>query len=408
MEAKQPEALTLKSNLIWNSVGNFIYLISQWLFTYLVTIALGFEGAGIYSLAVSICTTFYTISAYGMRNYQASDISHEYADSTYVESRYLTSLIALVGCALFSLLTGYAWQTLYCIALYMLFKLTESVSDVYQGVVQLRMRMDYVGKSFIAKGVLELATFGSCLFISRDLTLSLGVLFLTSLLVVACYDARRAHLFYRPQAEPLKLVLSLLKACLPVAVYGLLFTAAGQIPRIVLESMLGSTMLGYYSSIAMPVTIIQVSANFIFAPLATPLAEAYTTGDMKAFSSMIKKVVISIVAIAVAGVAGFAVLGEWFYTLLFGDAIAPYVGLSIPLVLSCALVAACWFLATVVMVLRRLRGLVISSVLICAIAIAGSVPCIDLFGPNGATLVYIAGLVAFIVCNVALLRRSAT
>ena len=174
MEAKQPEALTLKSNLIWNSVGNFIYLISQWLFTYLVTIALGFEGAGIYSLAVSICTTFYTISAYGMRNYQASDISHEYADSTYVESRYLTSLIALVGCALFSLLTGYAWQTLCCIALYMLFKLTESVSDVYQGVVQLRMRMDYVGKSFIAKGVLELATFGSCLFISRDLTLPLS------------------------------------------------------------------------------------------------------------------------------------------------------------------------------------------------------------------------------------------
>lgn len=406
MEANQTEALTLKSNLIWNSVGNFVYLVSQWLFTYLVTIALGFESAGIFALAVSVSTTFYAISAYGMRNYQASDVRHVYPDSAYVESRYLTSLIAFAGCILFSIICGYTTITLCCIALYMLFKLTESVSDVYQGVVQLRMRMDFIGKSFLMKSALELTAFGSCLFLSRNLVLSLGALFASSLILVSLYDAKKAHLFYHPVHEPVSLVVDLLKTCLPVALYGLLFTAAGQIPRIFLEKMLGTTILGYYSSIAMPVTIIQVSANFIFAPLATPLAEAYNKNDMITFTSMIKRVIVFIISIATFGVAGFLAFGDWFYALLFGSSIVPYVTLSIPLVISCALVAACWFLATVLMVLRRLSGLVVSSVLICLITIVGTAPFVNLFGANGATLIYIVGLLAFIVSNIVMVKRQ--
>lgn len=390
--------------MIWNSLGSFTYLFAQWVFTYLVTNALGFTSAGVYSLAVSVTSTFYMVSAYSMRNYQVSDIHHDYSDSTYIRSRYLTSLIAFILCMLFSCASGYDASTLICIALYMLYKMTEGVSDAYQGVMQLRMRMDYIGKSFIFKGVLELAVFGAALYLIKDLPLSLAALFACSTVIVLLYDARRARTFYL--SEPARRpegwndVLSLLKTCLPAAVFGLLFTAAGQLPRIFIERQLGAEMLGYYSSIAMPTTIIQVSANFIFAPLATPLAQAFDTGDTIRFTSMIKRVLLAIFAIMFLGICGFLLFGDWFYSLLYGAAIKPYVMLSIPLVISCALVATSWFLSTILMVLRKLKPLMVASAIACAITLFGSKPFLALFDLNGATFIYIAALVAFIATGI--------
>ena len=389
------EGLSVRANLIWNSIGNFAYLVSQWLFTYIVTSIMGFESAGVYALAVSISSTFFTIASYSMRNFQASDINLTYADSVYTASRWLTSAIATVACIVFSLANQYPTDTMLCISLYMLFKATEALSDVYQGVMQLRMRMDYIGISFLIKSILELAVFVIVLQTTRNLTIALGALFLSSLFVVLLYDSRKASHFYTPTIPKLHDITTLLIACLPTAIYGLLFAAAGQLPRYFIEFQMGTEALGYYSSIAMPVAIIQVSASFIFSPLVTPLAQALNAGDTRRFISTIGRVIAAIVLIAVVGIIGFSLLGEWFYTLLFGETISPYLYLTIPLIACSVLVALSWFLATALTVMRKLKTLVCLSFVALLIVLIGTLPCIKLFGMNGATWIYILALAFF-------------
>lgn len=407
MEESLDNGLSIKKNLIWNSVGNLIYLGTQWLFTYIVTILLGFAEAGVYALAVSVCSTFYTIASYSMRNYQASDIERRYTDSEYTASRIVTSIIALIGCGVTVLFNRYDLESASCIMVFMLFKLTEAVSDVYQGSIQLRSRMDYIGVSFAFRGIATLVTFIVLLVSTKSLVLALVGVTLASSFIVFLYDRNKAHGLAYNSSISLGNILSLLKACFPTAAYGLLFAAAGQLPRMAIESTAGTEALGFYSSIAMPVSIIQISASFLFAPFVTPLAESLEKGDTDSFFSIIWKVVLGMAAVALVGLLGVAICGDWFYGLLFGEKIAPYVSLAAPLAICSVLVALGWFLATVVTVMRDLNLLMgFSSIMFAVIAI-GSTWSIQQYGLNGATTVYIIGLLIFCTgCTVSISRYA--
>ena len=68
---------TLKSGMIWNALGNIIYLACQWLITILVANIGNFEDAGLLSIAMSVSATFQTFALFGIRNYQVSDINEK-------------------------------------------------------------------------------------------------------------------------------------------------------------------------------------------------------------------------------------------------------------------------------------------------------------------------------------------
>lgn len=255
--------------------------------------------------------------------------------------------------------------------------------------------MDYIGKSFMIKGVLELIVFFIALVLTRSLEISLTVLFVGAVSITHFYDAKKARLFYAPIKPRLASVIQLLRECLPAAIYGLLFTFAGQLPKYFIENQLGTEALGYYSSIAMPVLIIQVSASFIFSPLATPLAESLERHDRDNFIKLIAKVLIAIAALAIAGLSGFFLLGSPFYQMLFSERILPYVYLATPLALCSVLVALSWFLATVLTVMRRLNHLMLFSLVTFLIVLISCIPSIQALGMNGATITYIIALTIF-------------
>ena len=70
--------LSLKSNMIWNSIGSLTYFGCQWLITILVVrMSDSFEAAGTLSLAMSIANIFTPFALFRMRAYQVSDLSGE-------------------------------------------------------------------------------------------------------------------------------------------------------------------------------------------------------------------------------------------------------------------------------------------------------------------------------------------
>ena len=68
----------ISKNIIYNSIGTFTYLFCQWLITFIVVWIAGYNTAGIFSLAMSITTTFSIFSTFNMRNYQSSDYKEYY------------------------------------------------------------------------------------------------------------------------------------------------------------------------------------------------------------------------------------------------------------------------------------------------------------------------------------------
>lgn len=393
-------ALSIKSNIMWNTVGNFAYLFSQWLLTYVVVRLLGYEDAGVLSLATSICGSLVSVSLYGMRNFQVSDIRNQYSDETYVVSRFATSVFSLVICFVFVCANGYTEYVGACVLLYMGFKVSESVSDVYQGILQKKMRMDYIGKSFLIKGIVTLVVFCGAVVISKSLLVSIIAMTVASVLIVFFYDRKKANLFFSGSRHLNPSALkSLLVECVPLAVFTLLFNTLTLAPRYYLEMELGAELLGIYASIAMPVVIVQVSASYIFAPLTTPFAEYLNRGDTKGFASLAKKIVLIIILLSIVSLVGFSFAGDWGLILLFGDSMVPYTYLLLPLVVCTILVAFSWFLSTLLTVMRRLKLLLAVCSITFAVVMLGGLPFIRLFGMNGASFILIAGLTIYAVLS---------
>ncbi|MDO4287872.1 MAG: hypothetical protein Q4C55_01675, partial [Eubacterium sp.] len=111
--------LSVKENMIWNSIGSFLYLFGQWLLTIVIVHLSGYGDAGILSLAMSLTNMFYCIAIYGIRNYQVSDINEKYSSDIYVTTRLLTSILAFLVCIAFVWMSGYQETTFIAIILYM-------------------------------------------------------------------------------------------------------------------------------------------------------------------------------------------------------------------------------------------------------------------------------------------------
>lgn len=403
--SEQP--LSTRANMVWNSIGNFIYLFSQWLLTYVVVRVLGYENAGFFSLAMTLGTSFYCIALYTMRNFQTSDIKNEYTPRTYLWSRYLTCTLSVIVSAVFSILNGYEPYTLLCIVVYTLFKSSEALADVYYGIMQKKLRMDYIGISFAAKGIAEFLVFLIVVVITHNLLSAIASLVMISFAIVFLYDRRMALLNVDQGDATWATVKALLIVCLPIAVYGFLFNTSAQLPRYFIELTLGAEQLGYYTSIAMPVVIVQVFANFIFAPLITPMAQHLHDGNRSEFNRMLWRTIIAITLISIAAFVGFGLFGNWFLIVLFGDSIAPYTYLLNPLILCTILTALAWFLSAVVTVLRRLKTLLALSSVMFVMITAGSVPFINQFGLNGGSFILALALAIFVTgCAASIFRAS--
>lgn len=401
-------SLGIKGNIAWNTAGNFVYLFSQWLLSYFVVRFLGYESAGVLTLATTVTGSLIGISLYGMRSFQVSDINEKYSDRTYKISRIITSALALLVCTVFVILNGYSFYFCLCIIVYMCFKISESASDVYQGILQKAMRMDYIGISFILKGVITLALFILAVVITNDLLAGIVVLCLSSTAIIFSYDARKAKKFthHPSQLGLFASVKALLWECLPVAAFALTFNTISLIPRYFLEAQLGVEALGFYGTIALPVVIVQVSASFVFSPLITPFAQKLNEGDINGFKTLLGKVVLFIVALSAVALLGFGLIGDWFLVLLFGPTIEPYTYLLMPLVVCTILVALSWFLSTLLVVLRRLKALLAASVASFVVVISGSIYFISTFGLNGASFILILGLTIFtLLCSLILIKE---
>lgn len=381
-------------------MGSLLYLFSQWLLSYFVVRYLGYESAGILTLATTITGSIIGISLYGVRSFQISDIEGKYSDCTYKATRIVTSVLALFVCVIFVfLLNEYSIYIGICILTYMCFKISESISDVYQGILQKAMRMDYIGFSFMLKGIITLALFVFVVLVTNNLLAGIVVLCLSSTIIIFFFDARKAKRFTRSSDNQnlLAPIKALLWECLPIAAFTLLFNSINLIPRYFLEAQMGVEALGIYGTIAMPVVIVQVTASYIFSPLTTPFAQQLSKGNITGFKILLRKVIVFIAVLSAVSFFGFWLLGDWFLLLLFGSTIEPYTYLLLPLVVCTILIALSWFLSTMLVVLRKLKALMCASVASFIVVIFGSTPFISIFGYNGASFILILGLILFVL-----------
>ena len=385
--------LSIKQNLLYNSFGSMFYLACQWLITIFVVQLSSYEDAGNLSLAISITNIFYTIATFGIRNFQVSDVNNKYSASDYVTSRLITSAASLVLCVGFVLLNqGYTAEQMGVIIIYAVFKLSEILVDVLQGIQQKASRMDYIARSFVLRGILLLSSFCLVLYLSKSLLLAITVMALLTMAVVLLIDFPTSW-----KLAPFRLHISkqnlkqILLECWPLMFNTTVITSLVSIPRYFLEMYYGSEVLGFYSSVATPAVIIQTACMWIYSPLISSIAEHYANHAKKEYSALLIRAVLAIIAVFVIIFIGAALLGNWGLHLLFGEEILDYAYLLIPVLFTTVLIALCYFMDMLLTISRWMKATSLALVGALAAEFALSVLFVQTWGMDGVNyILYIA------------------
>ncbi len=352
--SKRPAQLSVKANMLWNSLGSMTYLACQWLITIVVVrLSSGYEDAGLLSLTMSVVGIFGTFANYKMGTYQISDISRENTLGEYMGFRCLTLAGSFVACM------AYAWLTcasyaLITVALFYCFKAVGLIIDILHGEDQINRRMDYIGKSFMLQGVLTLAAFTVVYVLTQDLNIAIVAMLVAAIGVLVLFDIPHCHRFTRVIVSlSAKKALFFLRTSLPAVIASVAASAIFTIPKQYLAVVSGDAALGIYASVAAPALVIQMGAQYLYGPLLDIFPRLFFEGDSKGFVKLLGKTVLGIIGVTVVCALILELIGGWALELLFGGSIVPYVYLLQPIILSTAATAFLWFFGDLLITLRH-------------------------------------------------------
>lgn len=382
--------LSLKKNIIWNSIGNLVYWGSSWLITILVVRLGNYRLAGILSIAMSISSTIYCISAYGVYNYQVSDIKQEYSKNCYFTARILTSAIGLILCIVFCYFNNYSSYQSICIICYMLYKTIESIVNVIQAEEQKANHMDFVGVAYIIRGLGSLIIFTLTMYFVTNLFIAILLMTIYSLLVLFFYDfpviKKNLNIFYKIDFYNVK---KLLIVCLPMALYWLFNTLTPTIPKLGIQSILGEIQLGYYASISSPLLVISMCINFVLTPLISPLAINYENNKYIEFKVLFIKILFGIILFGVICMLGGELTLDIFLNILYGNTILKYREVAQVMIFVVILSSIIAFLNIIITVFRKLWLLVLLNGMTSLICILINEKIIQSYGIQGANYILI-------------------
>ncbi len=407
------DSQTLKRNFLWNTAGSLIYFAAQWLFTVLAVSLSGVEASGLLQTGLNATSIFLSVASYGMYSYQVSDAHEKYAQTAYIRSRIYTCTLAVVLCFGFVLMGAFSGQNPYtpaqiaCIFLVLAFRLVESVTDVYNAINQKAGRLDIVGKTYAARGILSLVLFAGTLAVTQNMITTLALMILGNLVFFFANTKQKAKPFYTKTNVAQNTVLALLWECAPLAIYSFLNTTTASIPKIMLERLLGSDAIGIYGPVTAPVLLLTTCANYLFIPFITTFSDRYAKKDERGFYTSILKVVGVIALLLVAGIFVAKYLGAWGLRTFIKPELAQYAYLLTPMVFAAILTAAVLFFSMVLTVMRCMKGLIFANVCAIAVAAAVSVPCIERWQLQGATYASIIAFTVQVVCLAGILLINA-
>lgn len=378
--------LSLKQNMLWNSVGSVIRLCCN----YLITIAVvrfshGFDAAGGLALAMSISSLVQPVAEFRLRTIQVTDVQNELKTGEYLGLRLVSTTLAFALGIAYSLITC-SLQSLPVIVLYLIYSMAVNLIEGFHAIDQKHLRMDFIGISYIIQGVSSLLLFIIALSVTNSLEDAVGVIAIANIMVLFLYDKKKASLL-----ELIKLKLNLNKSIkvllslTPIVLAQICSSSVLTIPKQALTASFGAAALGIYSSVASPATIVQMGAGYIYSPLLGEFAARFNEDRRKGLR-LLKKVVVYISAATFGLSVLLLVFTRPILAILFGSKIIAYTNL-LGMVLICTYFTAfAWFFNDLLLSIRDFRGSFFGNIAASAMSIVLSFILVPQLGMNGVSL----------------------
>lgn len=399
---------SVQQNMIYNTFGTLVYYFCQWVITVLIVRMSGLEDAGILNLAMSVTAAPAIIGLFNIRSYQVSDLKGQYSDEVYIKSRLYTNILSFLVCLLAVIVNGYSLKKAAVILAFMCVKMAEGAADVYYGIDQKKERMDYAGISLTLRGIGSLALFCGMFYLTKNLFLAVLAMAVYSFAIVYIFDKKVSENLMDTGKEKAsqKAIKSVLVTCLPLAIVAFLNNLSLTIPKIFLERYYGEEIFGIYGSVSSPTIVVQLAATTLFAPLVPVLTKHFLENKTKDFLKILGKFFALILGGTLLALILSKFLAAWALVLLYGEVIAPYTDLFIPVLFVAVLIAVNASLFSVCTLMREIKNQYIIGIAGLVSSVLLSVTVVKKFSCIGTVWAFLGTLLIQIIVQMVLIVRK--
>ena len=327
--AQETQRPSLTSDFSWTLVGNAIYAGGQ--FATLISLAklLRPELVGQYALGLAVVYPVMMFTNLQLRAVMSSGSRENIHFGNYLSLRLLTTSLALAIVFAVTQLLGYGRELTTVVLMAGLAYGVETLSDVYYARLQLHDRMAEISKSMMARAVLSVLGLAVVTFLTRNLLWGIAAILVARLIVFFCYDVReRTHGFSTRsgslcQDAPLaqrfdpKALWELVWVSLPLGIVVLLGCLNSSIPTFFIKHALGDRDVGIFAAIGFMVSVGNMAVVSLGQSAFTRLSRACTAGNLRAFSSLLGKLLFFGAAIGASGMITSKLAGREILTLVF-------------------------------------------------------------------------------------------
>lgn len=377
--------LSLKQNMVWNSIGCLVYQGCQWAITIaVVVLSPDYSNSGYLAYAMAIGNVYNPLATYNMRTIQVSDVEDKLSPNVYIGFRIVTAVSAAALVAVYLSFTASSITLISVSLCWLLFKADEAYCCVYYAIEQKHMRMDYIGISQAVRGILSIVSFSVLLYLFSDIFISILGMSVCCIFVTVAYDCKKARLFgsVKPEMFP-RLAIELSKTYFPAVLTLVCYGAVVSVARQIFEGAHGAEALGMYAAVATPTVLIQVAASYLYNPMLVGIAKSWITKDFKHFVKTIGAVLAAIVALSAAMLLLAALFGEQALVLVFGESIRDCAYLLVPALIATSVTTVFAFVFDILITIRCFSGALAANLLSLAISVCGSSQLIDMLYMNG-------------------------
>jgi O-antigen/teichoic acid export membrane protein len=403
----------LKKDFLWNLIAEGISAGQAALILVFISACMSINDAGIFSIGYAISTIACVIGAYGVRNYQVTDVNNRYRFKSYLVARLLTIFTSLVLVCIYLgillLRSSYTIPKAVAVILICIWKLDSIFEDVVYGMYQQRGYLALGARTYAIRLMSSTALF--CI-------LTVTGLDLISILMVVCIFSYIATLVSFKLTYPyvsgavdttgtndirndnsrsfngdgaynvLTGVRQILIQCLPLAISGALGNYIGNAPKYSIDWFMDDSAQAIFGYILMPSFVILILSNSVYRPILPSLSELYNKGDGKAFGRKLSRQLLVVGAMALVILTGGFLLGIPVLSILYSTDLSPYKTEFMLLLLGGIGYALATFASAILTVMRRQNTIAICYGVCAIVCFLSSKSLITLAGFTGAVIQY--------------------
>lgn len=382
-----------KKNFFWNTLGSLVNSVTSLFFMIIVTRINGTDVAGVFAFAFSIACFFQVISNYAGRIYQVTEVDDSFSDTDFLIHKVITCGLMLSVSLVFILIKSYSFSKSIIIILFVVFRLIESVAEVFYAIIQKKEELYKVGISLFLKGFLGIFFFFIIDYLFKNIFYSIISLIFVNLLVTVFLDYNWMKPWYRQTKISKYKVKKIFKGGFFVFLFTFLTQYVLNAPKYAIDDYLNNQAQTIYGIIVMPTTVLILCGQFIVQPLLVNIAALVKEKKY----TVLKKFTYKLLAI----LGGIGILGElccyWigipFLEFIYGISLADYKIALLIVILGAVFYALSFIISTVLTTMRKTFIQIIFYGIVSLFIMVTSKLFVIKFGVLGASFAYCISMV---------------